>query len=191
MDKIKIVKQETLSDRKYRLELFDTESLYNGGSITRQREIYFRPPATAILLYDPGRRTVLLTSQFRLPVHLTHKKTGPFLEACAGIIDEGELPEHAIVREVEEETGYRISEIRQVAEGFSSPSSLTEYLYLFTGIYSKDMKVNEGGGNKAEGEDIGLVELSAVEARKKLEAGEIKDIKTILLLQHAVITGII
>ena len=191
MDDIKVVKKETLSDNKYKLELFEVENTKNGKTETQQREIYCRPAATAILLHDPERKTVLLTKQFRLPVYLKSKNHDLLLEVCAGVIDEGEFPEHAIVREVEEETGYRISEIRQVAEGFTSPASFMEYVYFYTGVYSPDMQVTAGGGKEEEGEDIKLLELPAVEARKKLESGEIRDVKTILLLQHAVIAGII
>ncbi|WP_374163261.1 NUDIX domain-containing protein [Arcticibacter sp. MXS-1] len=148
MADVKIVNQETLSNSKYRLELFEIETTQNGQTETQKREIYFRPAATTILLHDPERKTVLLTRQFRLPVYLSRKRPELIIEACAGLIDDGELPEHAIVREVEEETGYRISEIRQIAEGFSSPASFMEYVYFFTGIYSQDLKVNEGGGKK-------------------------------------------
>lgn len=188
---IKIINKETLSDKKYRLDLIEFEKTQNGTTEKQQREIYFRPPAAAILLFDPERKTVLLTRQFRLPVHLSHKKPDMIIEACAGVIDDGEFPEHAIVREVEEETGYRISEIKQVAEGFTSPASFMEYVYFFTGIYSSDMRVNEGGGKKEEGEDIERVEVSFSEARRMLEAGEIRDVKTMLLLQHAALTGLI
>lgn len=191
MADVKIVNQGTLSNSKYRLELFEIETTQNGQTETQKREIYFRPAATTILLHDPERKTVLLTRQFRLPVYLSRKRPELIIEACAGLIDDGELPEHAIVREVEEETGYRISEIRQIAEGFSSPASFMEYVYFFTGIYSQDLKVNEGGGKKEEGEHIELVEVQAAEARRMLERGEIHDVKTIVLLQHAVIAGII
>lgn len=191
MSHVSIKKKETLSDRKYKLELYDIQQLKNGHTAVQQREVYCRPPAVAILLYDPARKTVLLTRQFRLPVLLTTRKEDHILEACAGIIDNGELPEHAVVREVEEETGYRISEFKPVAQGFPSPSSFTEYIYLYTGIYSPEMKVSEGGGKKEEGEDIEIVELTAEQARRMLKNGEIRDIKTILLLQNAALEGLI
>ena len=88
------------------------------------------------------------------------------------MLDEGEFPEHAIVREVEEETGYRISEIEKVAEGYSSPSSFSEYVYFFLGKYSPDMRISEGGGLKDEGENIQVIELTAEEAKQKLKSGD-------------------
>ena len=191
MQEVEIIQRDILSDRAYRLELIKLNKSKKGKTETLEREVYFRPDGAAILLIDPDRKTVLLTKQFRLPIHLRGKTDELLLETCAGIIDEGELPEHAIVREVEEETGYRISEIRQVAEGFMTPASVTEYVYFFTGIYSPDMKVNDGGGKQDEGEDIELVEISGAEAKDLLLKGKIHDVKTILLLQHAIINNLI
>lgn len=189
MTEIEIINRSTLADNKYRLELFEFRQSRKGKTETLKREVYFRPEGAAILLIDRERNTVLLTKQFRLPVHLKEEKE-LLLEVCAGIIDEGELPEQAIVREVEEETGYRISEISRIAEGFMTPASVTEYVYFFVGYYSADMKINEGGGVD-KGEDIELLEISATVAKDLLISGTIRDVKTILLLQHALIQNLI
>lgn len=189
MTEIEIINKRTLADNAYRLELFEIKQTQNGKTETLNREVYFRPEGAAILLVERERKMILLTRQFRLPVHL-RTKNDLILEACAGIIDEGELPEQAIVREVEEETGYRISEIEQIAEGFMTPASVTEYAYFFIGYYAAEMKVNAGGGVDA-GENIELVEISAAEAKALLLAGKIRDVRTILLLQHALIQSII
>jgi nudix-type nucleoside diphosphatase (YffH/AdpP family) len=190
MHEIEIVKRETLAEKAYRLEWINLKKTQNGKTDTQEREVYFRPEGATILLIDRERKTVLLTKQFRLPVHLKGEKE-LLLEACAGIIDEGELPEQAIVREVEEETGFRISEIQRVAEGFMTPASVTEYVYFFIGFYASNMKVNEGGGKEEEGEDIELIEISGEEARQLLTSGQLRDVKTILLLQNAIIQNLI
>ena len=72
-----------------------------------------------------------------------------------------------------------------------TPASVTEYVYFYTGKYSTEMKVSEGGGQENEGEDISLVEMSATEARELLLSGKLRDVKTILLLQHAIIQNLI
>ena len=190
MQDIEILQRETLAEKAYRLELIKINQTKKGKTETLEREVYFRPEGATILLVDPERKTVLLTKQFRLPVYLKGEKE-LLLETCAGIIDEGEIPEQAIVREVEEETGYRISEISRVAEGFMTPASVTEYVYFFVGKYSPEMKVNEGGGKEDEGEDIKLLEISGSEARDLLLSSKLRDVKTILLLQHAVIHNLI
>jgi GDP-mannose pyrophosphatase NudK len=185
-----ITKAERLSDGKYKLDLYKINTSVNGNPKELKREVYIRPEAATILLVDPERKTVLLTKQFRLPIYLKGIKEH-LIETCAGLLDEGELPEAAIVREVEEETGYRISEIERVAEGFTVPASVTEYVYFYIGKYSPEMKIKDGGGLQEEGEDIEVLELSATEARELLKPGKLKDVKTILLLQHAVIHNLI
>jgi nudix-type nucleoside diphosphatase (YffH/AdpP family) len=190
MHEIEITKRETLAEKAYRLEWINLRKTQEGKTDTQEREVYFRPEGATILLIDREEKNVLLTKQFRLPVHLKGEKE-LLLEACAGIIDEGEMPEQAIVREVEEETGFRISEIQRVAEGFMTPASVTEYVYFFIGFYSSAMRVNEGGGKEEEGEDIELIEISAEEAKQLLTSGNLRDVKTILLLQHAIIHNLI
>lgn len=192
MPDIKIINKETLSCTKYLLEeITFTYTARDGKTRDVKREVYHRGSGAAILLYDPKRKTVLLAEQFRLPSYLKDKQGGYLLETCAGMVDQGELPEESIIREVEEEMGYRISEIEKIGEGFMSPAAITEYIHLFLGKYSPEMRVSEGGGKESEGEDIRLIELSFDEAREKLLNGRINDIKTILLLQHALIRGII
>ena len=46
------------------------------------------------------------------------------------------------------------------------------------------MKVNDGGGIEHEQEDIEVLEITLEKAMRMIEAGEIKDGKTIMLLQY-------
>jgi nudix-type nucleoside diphosphatase (YffH/AdpP family) len=106
------------------------------------------------------------------------------IEVCAGLLDD-DNPEDCIRKETEEETGYRVSNVKKVIEAYSSPGSVTEILYCFVAEYSEAMKVSEGGGIESETEDIEVMEMPFSEAWNMVELGEIKDMKTILLLQHA------
>jgi nudix-type nucleoside diphosphatase (YffH/AdpP family) len=112
------------------------------------------------------------------------------IEVCAGLLDQ-DNPESAIIRETEEETGYRISKVQKVFESYMSPGAVTEILYLFVGEYDESMKVSEGGGLDAEQENIEVLEYTFDEAYAMIESGEITDAKTILLLQHAKIKNLI
>jgi nudix-type nucleoside diphosphatase (YffH/AdpP family) len=105
------------------------------------------------------------------------------IEACAGLLDK-DNPEDCIKRETEEETGYKITEVKKIFEAYMSPGSVTEILYFFIAEYSKNMKVNEGGGVEHEEENIEVVEMNIDNAFKMIETGEIKDAKTIMLLQY-------
>ena len=66
-----------------------------------------------------------------------------------------------------------------------SPGSVTEILHFFVAEYTSAMKVNEGGGIEREQEDIEVLEISLDKAEQMIYTREIKDGKTIMLLQFA------
>ena len=100
-------------------------------------------------------------------------------------------PEDYIKRETEEETGYKVTEVRKVFEAYMSPGSVTEILYFFVAEYSKDMKVNDGGGAGHEEENIEVLEMNFDEAFNMIHTGEIKDAKTIMLLQYVKLNNLL
>lgn len=189
--KITIQKTELLSDNWYLLNkiTFDYQE-ENKPTETHIREVYDRGNGAAILLYNPAEKTVILTRQFRLPSYLNKNQTGMMIEVCAGLLDQ-DHPEQCIIRETEEETGYRISKVQKVMETYMSPGAVTEILYLFIGEYNASMKVHEGGGLDAEQEHIEVMELPFEKAFAMIATGEIKDAKTVMLLQYAKINELV
>ncbi|PSR54743.1 GDP-mannose pyrophosphatase NudK [Adhaeribacter arboris] len=184
-EKIKIRQTEVLSDNWYTLRKVTYEYLTDEGKWqTQSREAYDRGNGATILLYNKAQKTVILTRQFRLPTYVNGNPTGMLIEACAGLLDKDNA-EDCIKRETEEETGYKVSEVRKIFEAYMSPGSVTEILYFFVAEYAKDMKVNEGGGVDHEQENIEVLELPLDEALQMIKTGEIKDAKTIMLLQYA------
>ncbi|MEW6769078.1 MAG: NUDIX domain-containing protein [Pseudomonadota bacterium] len=154
------------------------------GSWQKQtRETYDRGDGIAVLLYDPDRATIILIRQFRFPAFY-HGEAGELTEVPAGKLEDA-TPEDGIRREIEEETGYRIRDVTRVFEAYMSPGSVTEKLYLFAARYSPADRVGEGGGNRHEGEDIEILETPFTEAMAMLSRGDIRDAKTIILLQYA------
>jgi len=105
------------------------------------------------------------------------------IETCAGLLDKDNA-EDFIKRENEEETGYKITDMRKVFEAYMSPGSVTEILYFFIAAYTRKMKVNQGGGVESEQENIEVLEIDIKEAMHMIATGEIKDGKTIMLLQY-------
>jgi GDP-mannose pyrophosphatase NudK len=181
---ISIVKKETLSANWYKLYKYTyTITARNGETLTQSREAYDRGNGATILLYNKEQNTVILTRQFRLPTFVNGNESGMLIEACAGLLDL-DNPEDCIRRETEEETGYRISHVRKIFDVYMSPGSVTEILHFFVGEYSKDQKVTEGGGVD-EDENIEVLELPFGKAYNMISTGEIKDAKTIMLLQYA------
>ncbi|WP_034059089.1 NUDIX domain-containing protein [Lacinutrix jangbogonensis] len=162
----------------------------SGDWVRKKRESYNRGDGATILLYNKGKGTVILVKQFRISAFLNDSKSGFVLETCAGMLDK-DNPETCVIREVEEETGYRIKNVKKVFEAYSSPGALTEKLYYFIGEYSAEMKVSAGGGLESEQEDIEVLEVSFESALKGIETGEIEDAKTIILLQYAQINNLI
>jgi nudix-type nucleoside diphosphatase (YffH/AdpP family) len=188
---IKIKQTDLLSDNWYTLNkvTFDYQKKDNTW-ITQKREVYDRGNGAAILLYNSTQKTVILTRQFRLPTYLNENKSGMMIEVCAGLLDQ-DNPEQCIIRETEEETGYRITNVEKIMETYMSPGAVTEILHLFIGEYNASMKVSEGGGVEHEQENIDVMEMPYDEAYAMIASGAIKDAKTIILLQHAKINKLL
>ncbi|WP_396152925.1 GDP-mannose pyrophosphatase NudK [Flavobacterium sp.] len=183
--KIQITKTELLSDNWYLLNKVTYEfTPENGEPEIQRREVYDRGNGAAILLYNREKQTVILTRQFRLPTFLNGNESGMMIEVCAGLLDE-KNPEDCIKRETEEETGYRIQDVKKVFEAYMSPGAVTEILYFFTAEYQPEMKVSEGGGLATEHEYIEVLEIDFNQTLEMVYNGEIKDAKTIMLLLHA------
>ncbi|MCC9063874.1 MULTISPECIES: NUDIX domain-containing protein [Flavobacterium] len=188
---IKVTETKLLSDNWYILNKVTFDYQKKDGKVESHiREVYDRGNGAAILLYNSSKKTVILTRQFRLPTYLNGNKTGMMIEVCAGLLDQDNA-EQAVIRETEEETGYRLNKVQKVIETYMSPGSVTEILYLFVGEYDETMKVNDGGGLDAEQENIEVLEYTFDEAYNMIESGEITDAKTIMLLQHAKIKNLI
>jgi len=188
-DRVRIRQVEVLSDNWYvlRKTTFDFQGR-DGIWRTMSRETYDRGNGATILLYSTVKKTVVLTRQFRFPAYV-NEHDGLLIETCAGLLDQDD-PHTCIRKETEEETGYRIENVRKVFEAFMSPGSVTERLHFFVGEYSDQDKVSEGGGLEAEGEEIEVLELPLDEALAMIDTGEIKDGKTIMLLQYAKLQGL-
>ncbi|HVF96547.1 MAG TPA: GDP-mannose pyrophosphatase NudK [Flavisolibacter sp.] len=184
IDDVQILKTEILSDNWYVLKKITYDYVKNDGTrLTQTREAYDRGNGATILLYNKDQNTVILTRQFRLPTFINGNQSGMLIEACAGLLDKDNA-EDCIRRETEEETGYKISRVRKIFEAYMSPGSVTEILYFFVAEYSKEMKVSDGGGIAHEEENIEVLEISINKALEMINTGEIKDGKTIMLLQY-------
>lgn len=188
---IKIQQTDLLSDNWYLLNKVSFDFLRKDGKwVTQKREVYNRGNGAGILLYNKEQKTIILTRQFRLPAYLNGSETGMVIEVCAGMLDQ-DHPEQCIIRETEEETGYRIKSVQKIMEAYMSPGAITEILHLFTGEYDASMKVHDGGGLEHEQEEIEVIEMIFYDAYQMIATGEIKDAKTILLLQYAKINNLV
>ena len=181
-ERIRLREQQVLSDNWYTLRkvTFDYQRK-NGAWEIQSREAYDRGNGATILLHNPAAGTVILTRQFRLPTFVNGNPSGLLIETCAGLLDD-EHPDAAIVRETEEETGYRLTAVQKVMEAYMSPGSVTERLFFYLAEYSAATERRAGGG--IDEEEIDVLELPLAQALAMVATGEIQDGKTIMLLQH-------
>lgn len=180
-----VIKSVTnLSNDWYKLDKYNLDyKQRNGQWVNQNREVYDRGDGAAILLFNKEKQTLILTKQFRLPSYVNGNKDGMMIEVCAGLLDNDD-PLTCIVKEAEEETGYGISNPKKVFEIYSTPGAVSEKIHYFIAEYTSEMQISGGGGLAEETEDIEVLELPIKEAYQMVLNGEIKDAKTIILIQH-------
>jgi len=189
--KVKNIRTDILSDNWYTLNKINFDYQLKGGEwVNQTRESYDRGNGATILLYNKKKGTVILIQQFRMPTYTNLNKTGLMIETCAGVLD-GDDPITCILKETEEETGYQIGSAKKVFESYMSPGAVTEIIHFYIAEYDEKMKVSEGGGLISENEDIDVLEITFQKALQMIESGEIKDAKTIMLLQYAQINNLL
>ena len=178
----RILARRILSDAFFRLEQVSVEQERHDG--TRQvieREVYHNGPGAAVLPVDRARGTILLVRQMRVPA-LVNGDAPFLLEACAGIVDAGDTPETTARKEAEQELGVRIRDLVPLGSVYPSPGASAETVALFLASYGQADRTGGGGGLRAEGEEIGVVEMTLAEADALVRQGGIRDAKTIILL---------
>jgi len=192
MAQVKIKDEKILSDKKYVLKQVEFEKQKKDGSWeTQKRQVFDHGNAVTVLLYNKEKKTVLLTKQFRIATYVNGNKDGLLIETPAGLMEEKESAETSVLREIKEETGYAISRVQKVYEAYSSAGVLTELIHFFVAPYSDDQKTGKGGGLEEEGEELTVLEIAFDEALQMMERGEIRDAKTILLLQYAAVKNLL
>ena len=149
-----------------------------GGEMV-DRELEDHGPAVCVLPYDPVRKVATFVRQFRLPVFWSG---GPpeLLEAPAGLLEQA--PDACARREAMEETGIRLGTLEPVVTGWTMPGVSTERMHFFLAPYAEADKVAAGGGLANEHENITVVELPLAQAAAMVRAGEITDVKTLVMV---------
>lgn len=183
-ERVRVRQERLLSDNWYTLKTTRFDFLRRDGRWqTQDRETYDRGNGATLLLYQRERRRVMLTRQFRYPVFVNGWQQ-LMVEAVAGLLDEAD-PVSCIRAEAEQEAGVHLRAVQPLFEAYMSPGSVTEKLHFFAAEYEDRDLVGEGGGLVDEGEDIDRLEVGFDDAMRQVEAGEIVDAKTILLLRWA------
>ena len=153
----------------------DTVRLPSGREATR--EIVEHSHAVCIVPIDNDGKVVLVR-QYRKPAEEA------LLEVPAGGVEDGEVSEEAVLRELQEEIGYTADHIEHLSSFWVAPGWATEYMhaYLATGLRESRLEADED-------ENIEVVRLPFDEAVAMFKTGGINDGKTIaaLLLAQALL----
>ena len=121
-----------------------------------------------------GDGNILLVRQYRHPAkeHL--------LEVPAGLIDEGEEPDEAAMRELREEVGYRSTNLRLLGGFWSSPGFTDEYMYCYLAN-----NLVQSSLPSDDDEDITVEKIPLSRIHQLIKLGEIQDAKTIAVILMA------
>ncbi len=152
------------------------------GRIEGQKRLVLeRGDSAAAIIHDIDTDEVLLTAQVR--VATIAKGPGIIREVVAGSIEAGEAPELCMIREIEEEIGYRVakSALKRIGMFYVSPGGTSERIVLFYARVKASQRVNEHAtGLASEGEDIALVRMKREAFVKQALSGKIDDAKTLI-----------
>ena len=146
----------------------DTVRLPNGRETTR--EIAEHSPSVCIVPID-DRGNVVLVRQFRKPVERD------LLEVPAGGIEEGEVSDEAVQRELQEEIGYTAGKLRHLSSFWLAPGWCTEnmHAYLATDLTPSSLQADDD-------EFISVVRVPLTDAMKLISEGQVQDAKSIAAL---------
>lgn len=154
---------------------------FQGGEISITRDLFWRPDAVCVLLYDALEDCVVLIEQFRIGT-LDHPRSPWQLELVAGLVEPGETPEDVAHRECQEEAGAEVLALESICRFTPSPGGVREYVDLFCARV--DSRVISGvHGLEEEGEDIKVHRFSAEAACNMVSTGEMDNAVGIIALQ--------
>lgn len=191
-NKVTNVTSTVISNIWAKLEQVSFDFMFKNGKTERlTHEVYGKADGVAVLLYNPKTKNVVLSKQFRMPIHVAGVNNGFSVEVCGGSIDAGEAPEKSVIRETKEEIGYSVSNLQKVSTLFLSPGLMREQVHLYVAAYTNKDKIDAGGGLASESEEIEVLEIPFNKALDMIKNQEIIDARTIILLQHVLINKLI
>ena len=179
--KVEILSEERMLDAFIDVDsvTFRHETFAGPMSEPVERQVYRTRQACAVLIWDTAIERLVLVRQFRIQAHFSGG--GWVIEIAAGMLDEGEDPYEAAVREIAEETGYEVAGLTHITTCLTAPGVMTERIHIYYAEVSGRARI--ATGLDEEGEDIETLAITPDEARGLLKSGEICDAKTIIALQ--------
>ncbi|HHS96107.1 MAG TPA: NUDIX hydrolase, partial [Phaeodactylibacter sp.] len=182
MKKVKIEKTNRLLDDFFKVdEAYLQFEKFDGTMSPSVRRLNFeRGDGVAALVFNEDTDRIILIRQFRYAAYT--KNEGWVIETVAGMLADGEKPEEAITREIEEEVGYKNAALTHIHTFFVSPGGSSERIFLYYAVVNNENKIHEGGGLGSEEEDIQVLEYHFEELQELMAAEMIMDAKTLIAL---------
>ncbi len=183
MKKVNVTRKQRIFNDFFKVdEAYLSYQQLDGQMSQAFRQLVFeRGDSVAVLLWNKDTERVILIKQFRYATY--EKGPGWIIEVIAGKLEESEIPEEAVRREVLEEVGYSVDELTYISTFYVSPGGTSERIILYYTEVSMRDKVAEGGGLVTEHEDIELVEYTLSDLWVMLKSGHIVDAKTLIAVQ--------
>lgn len=181
--KVDIKSKKTVFKGRYKIDeyVFDFDRAAGKGRLTDVTRLVFeRGDSAAALIHDVERDVIVLAEQFRIATY--DKGPGYIVEAMAGSVEDDEEPEDCIRREMLEEVGYRAGNLTLVSQGYVSPGSSSERIFLYYApVKSGDLVDPKASGVAAEKEDVRRVEFTREDFLDRVDAAFFDDAKVMAL----------
>ena len=181
--KVDVKSKKTVFKGRYKIDeyVFDFDRAAGKGRLTDVTRLVFeRGDSAAALIHDVERDVIVLAEQFRIATF--DKGPGYIVEAMAGSVEEDEEPEDCIRREMMEEVGYRAGKLTLVSNGYVSPGSSSERIFLYYApVVTADLVDPKASGLAAEKEDVKRVEFSREDFLARVDAAFFDDAKVMAL----------
>ena len=161
----KILKRKNLYNGYLKV---DSLKIINDRNQVMDLEVIKRKNAVSSLVFNTKTQKFIFVNQWRTGVE------DYITETVAGTIIPGEDPKECLIREIEEEIGYKVDHTEFLYSCYTSPGADTEIINIFYSEVSE--KISEGGGLEEEGETINTIELT----KDELLTYDFKDAKTII-----------
>lgn len=180
---VDIKSKKTVYKGRYKIDeyVFGYDRVAGKGRLEDvQRLVFERGDSAAALIHDVERDVIVLAEQFRIATY--DKGPGYIIEAMAGSVEEDEEPEDCIRREMMEEVGYQADKLFLVANGYVSPGSSSERIFLYYApVRTADLVNPKASGLAAEKEDIKRIEFTREDFLARVDAAFFDDAKVMAL----------
>lgn len=162
-------------------------TVYRGGLVNVEKQTVTLPNQTTatreIVRHQPAIAVLMVTSAGKMIVEKQWRSAtnGLMIEIPAGKVEPGETFDQAAVRELNEETRLSATELKAVAQFYTSPGFTDEFmkLYVATGLSAVTTALPQDADER-----IQLEYLDQATALARVQSGQIQDAKTVMAIWY-------